>query len=105
MTEAPSGIKAVIEDGSWFVLYAVSTTKWFRCDLELQVEPLVTIVLDRASFARLGRNGSAVRQQPDGDWVFRLSPHIYLTVSADQAEEFFSAYGTIASNIKNKEDV
>lgn len=88
-------VSAAIEAGSWFALYAIGTPESFRCDLELLVEPRMTAILDRAGFTRLGPSGTNVRRQSNGDWLFRLSPSLYLTVSPAQAEQFFASHERI----------
>ena len=96
MTYGPDiTVSAAIVEGSWFVLYVVKSPAGFRCDLETKVAPILTVILDSANFARLGRSGANSGKPPARGRVLRFASFCYLTISADQAEEFYTAHDRI----------
>lgn len=100
-------VSAAIEEGSWFVLYVVSSPAGFRCDLETKVDPILTAILDRADFAHLRRSGFNAGKPLTRGCALHLTPFCYLTISACQTEEFYAAHDRISAafNLQlNKEE-
>ena len=107
MTQVPDiKVSYATIEGSWFVLYAVKTSTGFKCHLETKVDPILTVVLDSAGFARLGRPGSNAGK-PHNHCPLRFTPFCYLTISAEQLEEFYNVHDRVSAAFDlhpNKED-
>ena len=89
------------EEGSWFTLYYEIDESGFRCDLVTKISPQIAVILDFNKFSRLGKKGTDTRKRAGGYWLL-LTQNCRLSVSTDQAEEYFKAHDKISLSIKDK---
>ena len=94
-----NNVSVAIEEGSWFVLYAVRSPAGFRCDLETKTAPMLTVIFGQNDFVRLERMALDAGKPSARARPLYVTSICHLTISADQRDEFFKAYQRITSKL------